>query len=364
MTVMLANILPPLPQDSLLTADQALLGPLIPAHQRILLYSSNEWEGFIHEWAHYGLKTLYTQVQRMTGAGDRGIDVAGFTDGQMLQGIWDNYQCKHYGRPLSPTDAYPELGKMLWYSFNGEFRAPRRYYFIAPREVGTTLAGLLGDAAKLKAQLIGNWDKNGRKGITDTQEIPLDGPFRTYVEDFDFTIFGMKTVLEIVELHKHSCPYHTARFGGGLPARPAPDAPPAEIAPTESRYIEQLYAAYAEHTKTTVQSVDCLKPWPKLKDHLSRQRIAFYYAESLRVFARDTVPSGTFESLQDEIHTGVIDTHDAPHPDGYARVRAVTKVARELPLTSNALITRAKRHDMDGICHQLANEDRLQWTDS
>jgi hypothetical protein len=40
---------------------------------------------------------------------------------------------------------------------------------------------------------------------------------------------------------------------------------------------------------------------------------------------------------------------------------AVTKAARDMQITSNALITRAKPQDRDGICHQLANEDRLRW---
>lgn len=361
MTLTLSDIPAPSMSLSVLTADAALQGPQIAAHQRILLYSDKEWEAFTHEYTHFGLKTLYHQVQRLTGAGDRGIDVAGFADSHMLQGVWDNYQCKHYAHPLRPTDAYPELGKMLWYSFNDEFKAPRHYYFVAPREVGTTLAGYLADAAKMKQQLIENWDKYCRKEITSTQEIPLNDAFKAYVEQFDFTIFGMKTALEVVELHKKTCPYHTARFGGGLPERPEPGAPPEEIAPDESRYIEQLYDAYADHKKASVTSVDCLKPWPKLKDHFDRQRIAFYYAESLRVFAREAAP-GTFESLQEEVFTGVVDTNDASHPDGYARVCAVTKAARELPITSNALITRTRRQDMDGICHQLANGNRLQWT--
>jgi hypothetical protein len=101
-----------------------------------------------------------------------------------------------------------------------------------------------------------------------------------------------------------------------------------------------------------------------LRDHFLRQREAFYQAESLRVFARDTVPPGTFESLQDDIYDGVIDTHDAGHADGYARVCEVTKAARELQITSNALISCTKPKDRDGICHHLANEDRLQWTKS
>jgi len=35
-----------------------------------------------------------------------------------------------------------------------------------------------------------------------------------------------------------------------------------------------------------------------------------------------------------------------------------------LHLTSNALLTCSKPKDRDGICHQLANEDRLLWTKS
>ena len=103
---------------------------------------------------------------------------------------------------------------------------------------------------------------------------------------------------------------------------------------------------------------------PKLKDHFRRQREAFYHAESLRVFARDSVPPGTFESLQDDIHDGVIDTHDASHSDGFEKVCAVTKAAREVEITANALITSTRPKDRDGICHQLVNEERLQWTRS
>jgi hypothetical protein len=76
------------------------------------------------------------------------------------------------------------------------------------------------------------------------------------------------------------------------------------------------------------------------------------------------VPSGTFESLQNDIYDGVIDTHDETHPDGYTKVCAVTKAAREMQITANALITCTKPKDRDGICQQLANEDRLQWKQS
>jgi len=128
----------------------------------------------------------------------------------------------------------------------------------------------------------------------------------------------------------------------------------------ESRYVTQLLGAYAEHTGTPVSDVSSLSS-QTLKGHFHRQREAFYQAESLRVFARDTVPLGTFESLQQDIFDGVIDTHDATHVDGYEKVCAVTKAAREVQITANALITCTKPKDRDGICHQLVNEERLRW---
>jgi hypothetical protein len=361
MSVGLKDIDAPATATLPMTADHAVAGPRIPPQQQILLYSAEQWEIFVQEWVHYCLKKQYKKVQRASGAGDRGIDIAGFADAKMLQGVWDNYQCKHYDHALYPSDAWPEIAKVLWYSFHGGYKSPRRYFFVAPRGAGTTLAGYLADSAKLKKLLIENWDKHCRKEVTDKQEISLEGDFLIYVLAFDFSIFEAKTALEVIEDHK-GCPLHTARFGGGLPCRPDPDAPPEEIAPTESIYVGQLLRAYADHTKKPVLDVAALKAWSKLNEHFGRQRVAFYHAESLRVFARDSVPEGTFESLQDEIHAGVIDVCEANHADGYERVCAVTKEARNLPITSNPLITRAKVQDREGICHQLANEDRLKWT--
>jgi hypothetical protein len=107
--------------------------------------------------------------------------------------------------------------------------------------------------------------------------------------------------------------------------------------------------------------LDDLKAWRDLTHHYNRQREFFYHAESLRNFARDTVPAGTFEELQDEVHAGVIEIEAAPHADGFARVNAVTQAAASLPLTANGLISVTKVQDKRGICHQLANANRLQW---
>jgi hypothetical protein len=342
------------------TAAEVTLGPVIPPQQQLLLYSAGQWEDFVQEWAHYCLKKRYAQVQRFSGSGDLGIDVVGFTDDKHLLGVWDNYQCKHYDHPLTPSDVWVEFGKVIWYSFKSEYRVPRHYYFVSPRGAGTKLNRLLANAPKLQTELIESWDKNIRHAILGTQEVPLDTALLAYVKAFDWAIFEAKTALQLVEDHR-ATPVHAARFGGGLPSRPVSDKPPAIVAPAESKYVTELLGAYAEYTGAQVPDPSALSS-QKLKDHFHRQREAFYQAESLRVFARDTVPVGTFESLQQDIFDGVIDIHDAAHPHGFARVCAVTKAARDVQITANALITCTKPKDRDGICQQLVNEERLRWT--
>ena len=349
---------PPSPVTAV-TAAQVANGPVIPPQQRILTYSPDEWESFVEEWIYYCLTAKYKHVLRFAGAGDMGIDVAGFVDDKRLRGVWDNYQCKHYDHAIRPSDVWVEFGKVIWYSYIGEYTTPRHYYFVSPRGAGTSLGRLCSNATKLRQELVANWDKHVKEAITTTQNVPLDAELRAYVDAFDFSIFDAKTALQLVGDHRAS-PVHTSRFGGGLPIRPASGKPPTEVAASESRYVTQLLGAYGEHTGTTISDPSALSV-PKLKNHFRRQREAFYEAESLRVFARDSVPPGTFESLLDNIYDGVVDTHDEDHPDGYQKVCAVTKAARDLQITANALITCTNPKDRDGICHQLVNEERLQW---
>ncbi len=355
---------PPPAQNILLTAADVQSGPPVDPLKRIYGYASADWEAFIHEWAFAGLKGLqgvYTDVQRFTGAGDKGVDVAGFTDDQTIMGIWDNFQCKHYGKPLAPSDAWVEIAKMLWHAFNGEFKEPRRYYFVAPREVGTKLRWLLARPDKLKEELFKAWEKTCQGEITQAHEVKLEGALRAYCEGFDYSIFKPATMLDILAQHK-ATHFYLGRFGGGLPQRPLPDAPPDALGPHESRYVEQLLGAYADHTKEPVPDLTSLKKWANLDGHFKRQREAFYHAESLRVFVRDRTEPGTFESLQEQIYKGVVDTSDSVFPDGFECVKAVTKAAQDLTLQAHPLAPSTMIEDRHGVCHQLANEDRLKWT--
>jgi hypothetical protein len=356
------DITAPGAQAVAVTAAQVATGPVIPPQQRLLTYSPAEWEGFVEEWVYYCLKAKYSHVLRFAGAGDMGIDIAGFTDKHQLQGVWDNYQCKHYDHALTPTDVWAELGKVIWYSFSGKYTAPRSYYFVAPKGAGTSLSRLMAHPAELKKGLLGAWDKNVKDRITSTQSVSLDGALRAYIDTFDFGIFSTKTSLQLVDDHRAS-PVHAARFGGGLKPRPPSEKPPEDPVTEESRYVSQLLEAYSEHTSTPMTSGAAI-PQQKLKDHFRRQREAFYEAEALRVFARDNVPAGTFESLQNDIYECVIDVHDQTHGDGYQKVCAVTQAAQRAQLTANALISCANPKDRNGICHQLVNDERLWWKTS
>jgi hypothetical protein len=83
--------------------------------------------------------------------------------------------------------------------------------------------------------------------------------------------------------------------------------------------------------------------------------------ESLRNFARDTVPEGTFSALQEDVYQSVIDISESSYQDGLARMRATVAQSAQLPLTSSPLASVTRPQDKQGICHQLANEERLTW---
>jgi hypothetical protein len=327
---------------------------------RVKTFSPEEWESFTGECIS-SLKDLYVSVEPSGGAGDMGIDVAGYTT-KDLKGEWDNYQCKHYDHALAPSDIWIEFGKVIYYSYKKKYSVPRKYYFVAPHGVGTKLTRLLRNPVELKQEIKLNWEKHCKNKITESESIPLEDGLLDWFESFDFSIFSSKTVVEMIEQHSKT-PFHSVRFGGGLPPRPAVPHPPEDHDVTESRYIKHLFNAYTEHLGTPISKLEDLSTAskPALKKDFLRQRERFYHAEYLRNYARDTVPNGTFERLQNEIYHGVVDIHGDDHADGLARMRATVSQAAQIPITSNPLASVVQTQDRQGICHQLANEDKLIW---
>lgn len=243
----------------------------------------------------------------------------------------------------------------------GAYSVPRHYAFVAPRGVGTKLTRLLKKPDELKTGLLAVWSEKCAGGLIEGRLIDLDAPLRAHINAIDFSLFGHVPTLELIEGHAKTR-YFAVRFGLGLPPRPASPQPPAEPSSVETRYVQQLMAAYSDHLERPVAGSHELEP--RLGRHFVRARESFYCAEALRNFSRDTLPDGAFERLQTQIFDGVIDVCEAPQPCGFTRVNATTAQAATLSLTSSALLGRVDVADRHGICHQLANEDRLTWVPS
>lgn len=339
------------------SADVAIAGLPIPPIDRIRIFSPGQWEDFVLEWAD-SFRDQYGIVERCGGAGDMGRDIIAFDKSDPA--IWDNFQCKHYKAGLTPGDIWLELGKLVYYTYTGEYTYPRKYVFVAPQGAGTKLSNLLRKADSLKLQLIDNWDKHCRFSITSTKEVELDVNLGSYLDALDFSIFEAVPPLRIIDQHAKTRWYAT-RFGGGLPARPKVAPPPVAVASHEVTYVQSLLDAYGEHLSCSFPTVADLGAHDEVREHFQDARLEFYSAEALRVFSRDTLPPGAFEELQDEVHGGIKDDIRGAYPDGYRRVLSVVKTAKLLPITGHALKERLSSHDRGGICHPLANDGKVRW---
>jgi hypothetical protein len=351
------DLQPPTPASAL-TAAQAEHGPRLAPRKVIQTYDADDWEVFIEEWA-TGLPSSYVRVQRFGGSGDRGVDVAGFMTNQGFEGEWDCFQGKHYDKSLTPSIAWPEMLKVFLLPVRTPlYTLPSSYSFIAPRGLGTNLAHLISTPTELRARFLEQVESRTSKPFKE-----LDDDTRSAVHALasttDFSLFGSVEVLALIDQHK-TTPYYPARFGGGLPARPASENPPSEVGPEELVYLTKLVEAYQERY-VTVDTIASAEVHDKAGAHLQRQRESFFRAEALRAFARDQVLPNTFQGLQNELFDAVVETAEAAHSDGLERLRHTLEQAVNAQLAVNALIPVTGPADRRGICHQLANDDRLTW---
>lgn len=351
--------------DRVLSTSEANVGMRIPPISLLPVLSPDDWETFTQEWLwYYKNEKIYTDVQKYSGSGDLGLDVVAYSTDSGFNGSWDSFQCKHYDHALYPTDIYSEIGKIIYHSykrtppFNQNERTPKRHVFVCPHGVGISVGRLLKDPNRLKRDIQQKWDEKCVPGIQKDLVAPLSGHLLEYFDDFDFSIFEDQSAVDLIATHSQT-PFHSQRFGGGLPSKAPAEPPPEEPDPTESVYLQKLMDAYGDHLSTEITSKEDLED-AHLKHYL-RQRVLFYSAESLRNFARDRTPAGTFKSLQDDIYNGVVDIEEGNHPDGLAKLKEVVRAAGQVAAGGNALYTVSAIADRQGICHQLANDDRLSW---
>ncbi len=338
----------------------SLAGSPVPPQQRLYFYSSAEWELFIREWA-TGLEANYVQVKQLGGPNDRGVDVAAFKTSDGFEGAWDCFQGKHYASALTLSDVLPEILKLLVNVEDKHYVLPDAYSFLAPQGCGSSLNRLLSKPTELRTKFL---DKvQAGSDLVAGMGAETLASVLVLAEVTDFSLFRSVEILDALEVHRQT-PYYTARFGGPLTPRQAVKPPPDDLAEHEARYVEQLVEVYSERHPGEDFSGANLSSHSTTKKHFQRQRFSFYSAEALRLYARDSVPEGTFEALQDDIHAGVIEIAESEHATGMDRLSQVLTVSGQLDLSSHTLVSVSDLSDRKGICHQLANEDRLTWMDS
>ncbi|MBQ0798604.1 MAG: hypothetical protein KBT63_04920 [Porticoccaceae bacterium] len=352
----------PNPSEGLYSDEHVIAGIPMPKQARVEKFSGSEWEEFAEEYA-FSLQKGYHKVQRFGGAGDKGLDVACFINDHTFEGGWNNYQCKFYDHSLYPGDVWEEFGKIIYYTQQGVYPVPNKYYFVAPQGLGTTLAMLIAKPSELKEEIRKIWDKKIANNLSSTFKAPLAGDLLSYFEDFDFSIFDSISVLKMIASHAET-PFHSVRFGGGLQVRPVSQKPPEEVAENEARYIYELLLAYGDCEGEKVSDIRWLELNEKYKKNLQRQRERFYSAESLRNFSRDNVPSGTFEGLQEDVYQGVVDVCESEYVNGFERMKATVNQSVSLSVDSSPLRSVTRIIDKQGICHQLVNKEKLKWVDS
>lgn len=349
-------------------ANARLLGvgaglPVQPL-DRLAQFSADDFERFTLEWASGFLNSeseIY-EVQQRGGAGDKGRDVIAWLDPpNIAPRRWRLYQCKHYDSRLGPGVAVAEIAKVLHYTLAGDYAAPEGYWFVTHRGVTSTLQDLLDDPEKLRAFVKENWDKYCADAITSKVTVSFTPEMEAHVASFNFSIFRAKQPLDLISEHAKTR-YHLTVFGAPLIDRPPPPAPPSSVAPIESGYVNQLYSVIGEAMGVSVSTAADFSHDKTFQNLFDRSRITFYCAEGLKELARDQMADAAFfVTLLDEFCDGLYYNYSAAGQTGLERLKKTVLAAQSLQLGGHVLVPHVLAKDREGMCHQMANEGRLEW---
>lgn len=340
--------------------DPTVFDTVIPPLERLKSISHEDFEAFIAEWVISCVKTIYKDVYRIGGSGDMGRDVIA----EYESGEFDYYQCKRYEKKLTPSEYWIEFGKLCYYTFNNDIPRPKKYYIIASQGIGSKMMRLINNSDGIRNELKKNWKEKCETKIIQGKAIKLEGDLERYIDSFDFTIVDYYSIEKIIEEHRQT-DYFYFRFGGNIkPIRTIKINPQDKIDTSETRYIKKIIEAYSENKNKEI-NLNELDLFPDLLKHFKRQREYFYSAESLKRCIRDIFTNeDEFKLLQDEMYDGLIDYIEDQFEDGYDRMKKTIHEAGKVNLSISSIdreLNFVRNADKKGICHHLANDDRITW---
>ncbi len=174
-------------------------------------------------------------------------------------------------------------------------------------------------------------------------------------------MFEAADIDNILELHA-TTPHHVRRFPAQLKPRPEAEPAPAEQRADEAVYVQKLLDVYNEKYGLSLETLAQAREHERINRHLSRQREAFFHADALRLFARDSVPEATYNKIETNLYNAVVDIEDRDYDCGHDRLDAVIgAAAAHQPNPHNILAAVVEVIDLKGLCHHLANDHKLTW---
>lgn len=326
-------------------------------HRKIYSLTAEQLELFVLDWVKL-MDEDYFHVKQFAGTGDLGRDVVGFYGKERHDGLWDNYQCKQYGKTLNTDKGLLEIAKILYYSFKGEFSPPHNYYFVAPHGLNRKFLNLIYSPSKLKDYLFENWDKYCKTKLVDNSEVPLNNELKSFIDEYDFSKIKEIDINHMLENNKINFVLNKW-FGDDVP-EPPKSVTPKKIEKKESVYINKLLKCYESETEIKIKDIDDLKDIKKYLTHLHMQRERFFYSDVFKRFYRDALYNNQVEELEDDIYNGIFDVLYDNHHNSFSRMNKTLMHSASVEI--NGLLSQHINPKIkQGLCHHLANDNKIDW---
>jgi len=326
-------------------------------HRLILALTDEELEHFTEDWINAKKKSFY-EITSFAGSSDMGRDVVAFLSSKKHEGEWYNYQCKQYRKNLPTNTALLEIGKILYFSYLGNFTPPQKYYFVAPRGINRNLENLIYKPIEFKKRLINDWDKVCSKEIIDGKSIILEKELFAFVSEYDFSRIERIRMNEIL-LDPDITPVLFKWFGKD--PGPAPEGVvPKEVSLKESHYLSELISAYSEREKKEYHTIEDFSGNKNYLEHLKIQRIRFYDADAFKRFYRDNTENEIIDNFEKEVFHGVIDKCYEPYHDTLEKINSIMTHAGIIQ-TTGCLAKHTPISVKQGVCHHFVNDGKLKW---
>lgn len=330
--------------------------------EKQILYSMDEdtYEELVASWAYSCLKGKYSEVYRIGGAGDHGVDVLARFDNSNESDI---YQCKHYNAPLNASVVLPEICKMLYFVYLNELPMPHKYFFVAPKNLNASMLKLVSKPDSLRDEVLDKWNKYSNK-ISDTLDTKLTDDIKSFIIKFDFRKFQVIAPDGFLERLRENKNLYHQYFGVRKENIKRIETPtPKDVQGLEATYVTHLIDAYnsvSERTEITANDISSTS----FSNHFSRARECYWLAESLRKMSEENSPGDKdeFEEFKKDMEIHVADTYESDYENGFERNKAVIAESKSfMPKLERIISGEISSGEKIGVCYHLSNDNKLIW---